>query len=113
MLMLWAYCYVAGGKESSRYQEFPKDATYTQMITFSAEDGYSYLARTREEYYNGSSKLSFIKNKQNISGLCFLVGTKLRMSHWEVNRESAKLILNCGFRSIGKESVLCLDLFDN
>lgn len=113
MLMLWAYCFVVGGKESSRYREFPKDATYTQMIAFSAEDGYSYLARTREEYYNGSSKLSFIKNKQNISGLCFLVGTKLRMSHWEVNRESAKLILNCGFRSIGKESVLCLDLFDN
>lgn len=113
VLMLWAYCFVVSGKESSLYHEFPKDATYAHMVRLSAEDGYSYLARTREEFYKGGNKLSSISNKQNISGLCFLVGTKLRSSHWEILRESAKLISNCGFRSIGKESVLCLDLFDN
>ncbi|KAG7661829.1 uncharacterized protein J8A68_004655 [[Candida] subhashii] len=54
-----------------------------------------------------------ISNKQNISGLCFLIGTKLMTSQWEIIRENAKLILNCGFRSIGKKNILCLDLFDN
>ncbi|KAI5969048.1 hypothetical protein CANMA_001900 [Candida margitis] len=113
MLMLWSYCFVVYGKESSLYREFPKDTTYAQMVELSAEDGYNYLARTRDEFYKSGSKLSSISNKQNISGLCFLVGAKLRTSNWEVMRESAKLVFNCGFRSIGKETVLCLDLFDN
>lgn len=56
--------------------------------------------------------LPFISNKQNLSGLCFLVGTKLLSSQWEIIRENGKLILNCGFRSIGKKNSLCLDLFD-
>lgn len=56
--------------------------------------------------------LPFISNKQNISGLCFLVGTKLLSSQWDIIRENGKLILNCGFRSIGKKNILCLDLFD-
>lgn len=57
--------------------------------------------------------LPIISNKQNISGLCFLVGTKLLNSQWDIIRENGKLILNCGLRSIGKKNVLCLDLFDN
>lgn len=56
--------------------------------------------------------LPFISNKQNISGLCFLVGTKLLSSQWDIIRENGKLILNCGFRSLGKRNILCLDLFD-
>ncbi|GEQ71757.1 hypothetical protein JCM33374_g5443 [Metschnikowia sp. JCM 33374] len=51
--------------------------------------------------------------KQNISGLCFLVGTKLYRSQWEIIRENAKLIINCGLRSIGKSSWHCPDLFEN
>ncbi|CAL1188478.1 unnamed protein product [Candida parapsilosis] len=113
MLMLWSYCFVVCGKESSLYQEFPQEVTYNQMAALSAEEGYHYLSRTREEFYKGGCRLSSITNKKNISGLCFLVGSKLKISHWEVLREYAKLILNCGFRSIGKETVLCLDLFDN
>lgn len=54
-----------------------------------------------------------IKGKQNISGLCFLVGTNLLKSQWQVIRENAKLIINCGLRSVGKRSVQCPDLFDN
>lgn len=52
-----------------------------------------------------------ITNKQNISGLCFLVGTKLMCSQWEILRENARLILNCGLRSIGKKTILCQNLF--
>lgn len=54
-----------------------------------------------------------ITNKQNISGLCFLVGTNLLKSQWQVIRENAKLIINCGLRSVGKKNVYCQDLFDN
>lgn len=57
--------------------------------------------------------LPSITNKQNISGLCFLVGTNLLKSQWQVIRENAKLIINCGLRSVGKRSVHCPDLFDN
>lgn len=57
--------------------------------------------------------LPLIANKQNISGLCFFVATKLLNSQWEVLREQAKLILNCGLRSIGKTEALCMNLFDN
>lgn len=53
-----------------------------------------------------------ITNKQHISGLCFLVGTKLMCSQWEILRENARLILNCGLRSIGKKSTICQNLFD-
>lgn len=57
--------------------------------------------------------LPTITDKQNISGLCFLVGTNLLKSQWQVIRENAKLIINCGLRSIGKKNVHCPDLFDN
>lgn len=57
--------------------------------------------------------LPSINLKQNISGLCFLVGTKLRKSQWQIIRENAKLIINCGLRSVGKKVVHCPDLFDN
>lgn len=58
------------------------------------------------------SILSRISNKQNISGLCFLVGSKLYNSQWELVRENGRLIINCGFRSIGKKEVFCSDVFD-
>lgn len=54
-----------------------------------------------------------VASKQNIAGLCFLVGTNLLKSQWQVIRENAKLIINCGLRSVGKKSVHCTDLFDN
>lgn len=54
-----------------------------------------------------------ITHKQNISGLCFLVGTNLLKSQWQVVRENAKLIINCGLRSVGKKNVHCRDLFDS
>lgn len=57
--------------------------------------------------------LPLIASKQNISGLCFLVGTKLLKSQWQVIRENAKLIINCGLRSVGKKNMYCSDLFDN
>lgn len=53
-----------------------------------------------------------VTQKQNISGLCFLVGTKLLKSQWQIVRENAKLIINCGLRSVGKKAVHCPDLFD-
>lgn len=57
--------------------------------------------------------LPTISFRQNISGLCFLVGTRLLRSQWAIVRENAKLIINCGLRSTGKSSVQCPDLFDN
>ena len=51
--------------------------------------------------------------KENISGLCFLIGTKLYQSQWEIVRENAKLIINCGLRSVGKSSWQCPNLFDD
>lgn len=54
-----------------------------------------------------------IPNKHNIAGLCFLVGLQLLNSQWEVVRENAKLVINCGLRSIGKRNAHCPDLFDN
>ncbi|CAH6719367.1 zinc finger protein [[Candida] jaroonii] len=53
-----------------------------------------------------------ISNKQNISGLCFLVGAKLYNNQWFLVRENGKLIIHCGLRSIGKKEVICHDLFD-
>lgn len=53
-----------------------------------------------------------ISNKQNISGLCFLVGAKLYNNQWFLVRENGKLIVHCGLRSIGKKEVICHDLFD-
>lgn len=116
---------------------------YNKMQSLCEENGFQYLARLRREFvaltrtYGSDSvyvlhqksstrdvclkdvmkiyceKLPFLTNKENISGLCFLVGTTLLKSQWEVIRENAKLIINCGMRSIGKLSVHCTDLFDN
>lgn len=57
--------------------------------------------------------LPLVELRQNISGLCFLVGTELLKSQWPIIRENAKLILNCGLRSVGKKAVQCPDLFEN
>lgn len=116
---------------------------YAKVIELCEENGFQYLARIRHEFVRltkpGESdglyvlhlksplrnfplndemraycqKLPFIEKKQNIGGLCFLVGTTLLKSQWEVIRENAKLIINCGLRSIGKQAVHCPDLFDN
>lgn len=116
---------------------------YSKTQTLCEENGFQYLARLRREFveltrssdsedvyvlHQKSSsrevplkdvmklyceKLPLLTNKKNISGLCFLVGSTLLKSQWEVIRENAKLIINCGLRSIGKLSVHCTDLFDN
>lgn len=116
---------------------------YAKMAELSKENAYQYLARIRYEFVQVtkpassdeiyvlhlkssqrnhllpdtlkaySRSLPSLPNKQNISGLCFLVGTTLLNSQWEVIRENAKLIINCGFRSIGKQNVHCSDIFDN
>ncbi|EGW31721.1 uncharacterized protein SPAPADRAFT_140219 [Spathaspora passalidarum NRRL Y-27907] len=148
-LVLWCYCFSTCGLESDRFKEIGDeglcDKKYEELVQMSAEDGYQYLSRVKQEFltnlrkYNlhkefnlhppsSSDKQTYspnevmakycdllpqISNKQNISGVCFLVGTKLMTSQWEIIRENAKLILNCGYRSIGKKSVLCSDLFDN
>lgn len=57
--------------------------------------------------------LPTVELKQNISGLCFLVGTELMKCQWPIIQENAKLILNCGLRSVGKKTVQCPDLFAN
>lgn len=117
--------------------------SYTKVIELCEENGFQYLARIRHQFVRltnppGSDgmyvlhlksplrsfplneemkaycqKLPFIEKKENIGGLCFLVGSTLLNSQWEVIRENAKLIINCGLRSIGKQAVHCPDLFDN
>lgn len=57
--------------------------------------------------------LPALSNKQNIAGLCLLVGSTLVKSQWQIIRENAKLIINCGLRSLGKQNALFPDLFDN
>ncbi|WPK22929.1 hypothetical protein PUMCH_000152 [Australozyma saopauloensis] len=116
---------------------------YNKLTSLSTENGYQYLARLRNELVQATKasptskhhvlhqrsssraialeevmksyceKLPILTDQKNISGLCFLVGTTLLKSQWEVIRENAKLIINCGLRSIGKENVHCTDLFDN
>lgn len=152
MQTLWSYIYLSSGVESIRYNEIQNDIfllSYERLVDLSAETGYEYLLRIRQEFLtnlrkdnlhhsysidklyrldnttdNGTvitphevvvkycSILSRITNKQNISGLCFLIGSKLYNSQWEPVRENGKLIINCGFRSIGKTEVLCSDVFD-
>ncbi|KGT69726.1 hypothetical protein MEK_03088 [Candida albicans 12C] len=122
-LVLWSYYFTVGGLESNKYT----DGNSAMDPTICAEDGYDYLSRIMSTLLASqqSDKVNFgsvakycevlqsIPNKQNISGLCFLMARKLMTSQWEVLREHAKLIFNCGYRSIGKRSVLCPDLFDN
>lgn len=147
-LVLWSYAFSIYGLESHRFTEKEQDLTlereYEKLVAYSAEGGYQYLVRIRQEFLTNLRKnnlhneytihpiklnqtnptpheiitkhcelLPFISNKQNISGLCFLVGTKLLNSQWEVIRENAKLVINCGLISIGKVNLLCDDLFDN
>lgn len=146
MQTLWSYCYLTSGTESTRYSEVEDNIyllTYEKLVDLSAESGYEYLQRIKQEFLINLRKdnlhhthgfdnlykmdsttlphdivtkyctiLSKISNKQNISGLCFLVGTRLYNSQWEVVRENGKLIINCGFRSIGKQEVFCSDVFD-
>ncbi|KAK6465763.1 C2H2 zinc finger protein [Scheffersomyces coipomensis] len=136
-LVLWSYVFSTLGLESSKFNQLQTDdekilhsKNYEDIVHLSAEGGYEYLSRIREDYITHLKQLKskytpheilnkygdilpLIANKQNISGLCFLVGTRLLCSQWQVIRENAKLILNCGYRSIGKKNILCLDLFDN
>ncbi|EGV65866.1 hypothetical protein PSN45_003332 [Yamadazyma tenuis] len=146
MQILWSYCFLTSGIESTRYADIEDSMyslTFEKLVDLSAESGYEYLQRVRQEFmmnlrrenlhhshaienlYKADSKispheitskygeiLSNISNKQNISGLCFLIGTRLYNSQWELVRENGKLIINCGMRSIGKKEVFCSDVFD-
>ncbi|KAL6453044.1 klf1 Zinc finger protein klf1 [Candida maltosa Xu316] len=120
-LVLWSYCFSTNGLESHKYSEQNQDFTNLPF----AEDGYHYLSRIKDHFVKVAkpdgpeaiskyvAMLPQIPNKQNISGLCFLISSKLMNSQWEIIREHAKLIFNCGLRSIGKRTVLCEDLFTN
>lgn len=140
-LVLWSYAFSTYGLESQRYTDI-KERDYEKLVEFSAEGGYQYLLRVRQEFQTNLRKnnlhndyhvhpfilllgqtpdaiitkycdlLPFITNKHNILGLCFLVGTKLLDSQWEVIRENAKLIINCGMISIGKPNITCEDVFN-
>lgn len=146
MQTLWSYIYLSSGVESIRFNEIKENIyqlDYEKLADLSAETGYEYLLRIRQEFLTYLRKdnlhrsfsidklykldndytphdvvvkycsiLSNITNKQNISGLCFLIGSKLYNSQWEPVRENGKLIINCGLRSIGKTEVLCSDVFD-
>jgi hypothetical protein len=132
-----------GDLEEPRALELMNELEYDGLVQLSAEDGFQYLSRVHQEFVTNLRKINLhndynihplrtdgkkllnckltkyceilphITNKQNISGLCFLVGTKLLESQWEIIRENAKLIINCGLRSIGKKAILCENLFDN
>jgi hypothetical protein len=131
-LVLWSYVFSICGKESQVYnEEVGKLQTYAELSNVSSEDGYGYLKRIRtlfdsklEPKYDSTGHLvgdidrcceilPSIPKKNNISGLCFLVGTRLLESQWDVIRENAKLIIHCGFRSIGKTNATCSNLFAN
>lgn len=131
-LVLWSYVFSICGKESQVYnEEVGKLQTYAELSNVSSEGGYGYLKRIRtlfdsklEPKYDSTGHLvgdidrcceilPSIPKKNNISGLCFLVGTRLLESQWDVIRENAKLIIHCGFRSIGKTNATCSNLFAN
>lgn len=129
-LVLWSYVFSICGKESQVYnEEIGKLQTYADLSKISTEGGYEYLKRIRmvfdsklEPKYDSTGQLKIdrcceilpsIPKKNNISGLCFLVGTRLLESQWDVIRENAKLIIHCGFRSIGKTNATCSNLFEN
>lgn len=141
-LVLWCYAYLKYGTESLVYEEMPVEELrrFEVVSPLAAEDGYRYLQRVRQELVYLANKekpdvyvlhrqgargvrtcdivtkycdlLPSVLEQQNISGLCFLVGTRLLQSQWQIVRENAKLIINCGLRSIGKTAVQCPDLFD-
>ncbi|ODV68982.1 hypothetical protein HYPBUDRAFT_238835 [Hyphopichia burtonii NRRL Y-1933] len=147
-MVLWCYVYSTYGIESHRFNEIENLGKhirdYSKMSEYSAEGGYQYLLRIRQEFYTNLRKnnlhkefnihpfnleskkhtpheilvkhcelLPQLSNKQHISGLCFLVGSKLLSSQWLILRESARLILNCALISIGKPDIVCEDLFDS
>lgn len=128
-LVLWSYVYCLCGQESNRYDaSLSTLRVYLELASISAEQGYAYLRRIRTEFdarlgdADTSSHLINITDKccdvlrsvpvkNNISGLCFLVGTRLLHSQWDVIRENARLIIHCGLRSVGKPDARCLNLF--
>lgn len=139
-LVLWCYVFSIYGLESARYGEVQGLPGYELLSAVAAESAHAYLVRIRQEFLTYLRKenlheeysvhplsgktlphailskycdlLPRITNKQNISGLCFLVGTKLLESQSEVVRENARLIVHCGLRLVGKRSVVCEELFD-
>lgn len=129
--------------EDEKKGDYQQNPSYENLIQLSVEGGYEYLARIRQEFLTKLENenlrndlnihplivggqhslhdkltkygelLPDIADKHHISGLCFLVGSKLLESQWEVIRENAKLIINCGLRSVGKNTILCENLFED
>lgn len=57
--------------------------------------------------------LDSIEDLKDISGLCLYVSSKLINSQWDIIREEARLIQNCGYRSLGKQDVICHNFFED
>lgn len=131
-LVLWSYVYSICGVESQAYNtELDGIHTYDSLAKMSKEGGYEYLKRIRSAFDGkilaqtdstghliGDIEkccytLQLIPRKNNISGLCFLVGTRLLESQWDVIRENAQLIIHCGLRSVGKKEATCSSLFQS
>ncbi|RKP31053.1 hypothetical protein METBISCDRAFT_30453 [Metschnikowia bicuspidata] len=120
MQVLWCNTFATCGPESKRFNEVANSwlqedlRNYSKMHTLCEKNGYQYLARLRHDFVQFTNeimkryceKLPELPNKKSVAGLCFMLGTTFLKSQWE-------LIINCGLRSIGKQTVYCSDLFDN
>lgn len=143
MLNLWCYVYSIHGVESNTGVDLLYSDSYDRLIQYSSEDGVHYLLRIMEEFQslakaaNALSPLPLeprkcssgtelnqvinahcgllmsLTNMHHISGLCFLVSKVLSQSQWVIMRENAKLIFNCGLRSLGNVNSICSDLIED
>lgn len=143
MLNLWCCVYSIHGVESDKRVNLLYSDSYDKLIQYSSEDGVHYLLRIMEELQslakaaNALSPLPAeprkcssgteltqvinthcgllmnLTNMHHISGLCFLVSKVLSQSQWIIMRENAKLIFNCGLRSLGNVNSICSDLFED
>lgn len=115
-LTVWSYVFSTYGAELSTFDpRLVGCEAYPQLAPYAAEAGPAYLGRVRRALAGdppaATTALARLANPHHVSGLCFWVGTTLLGSPWEILRENARLLLNCGLRSIGKPSVLCANLF--
>ena len=111
-LTVWSYVFSTYGPELSAFDpRLVGCEAYPQLAPYAAEAGPAYLVRVRRALTANHDALARLANAHHVSGLCFWVGTTLLGSPWEILRENARLILNCGLRSIGKPTVLCANLF--
>lgn len=122
-LLIWSYNFCLYGPESNAWNSdsfvkenyVPKESAkdyLTRMSSFLHNGPSSKCSQYREQIKAKALLLPHIPNTHHLCGLLIYMRDLYAKSYWELGREFSKLFDNCLERSMGRQKVICNNMYE-